>query len=158
MASRVEAALAFGALCASPTPAQADVPMIEFYPQIKLVHICAVIASGTLFGLRGVLMLARTRMTNHPALRYLSYAIDTTLLTAALMLVMILHQYPFEQAWLTVKVLLLFVYVVLGTLALKRGRTRRIQASCYFAALAVYLFIVSVAITHNPWGILAARI
>ncbi len=130
--------------------------MIEFYLQIKLVHIWAVIASGSLFGLRGLLMLVRSRITNHPVLRYLSYAIDTTLLTAAVLLVMILHQYPFVQAWLTVKVLLLVVYIVLGTLALKRGRTRTIQATCYFAALAVYLFIVSVAVAHNPWGILSA--
>ena len=68
--------------------------MIEFYPQIKFVHIIAVILSGSLFALRGLLMLARSRFTNHPALRYLSYAIDTTLLTAALTLVTILHQYP----------------------------------------------------------------
>ncbi|MEP6510637.1 MAG: SirB2 family protein [Dokdonella sp.] len=129
--------------------------MFEFYPQIKLVHICAVIASGTLFGLRGLLMLTRSRITNHAALRYLSYAIDTTLLTAALMLVTILHQYPFVQAWLTVKVLLLVVYIVLGTIALKRGRTRAMQVTCYFAALAVYLFIVSVAIAHHPWGVVA---
>lgn len=129
--------------------------MIEFYPQIKLVHICAVIASGSLFGLRGLMMFARSHITNLPALRYLSYAIDTTLLTAALMLVTILHQYPFAQAWLTVKVLLLVVYIVLGTLALKRGRTRAMQATCYFAALVVYLFIASVAVAHNPWGVLA---
>ncbi len=100
-------------------------------------------------------MLTRSRITNHAALRYLSYAIDTTLLTAALMLVTILHQYPFVQAWLTVKVLLLVVYIVLGTIALKRGRTRAMQVTCYFAALAVYLFIVSVAIAHHPWGVVA---
>src|SRR3954462_1675333 len=74
--------------------------MIEFYPEIKLVHVGAVIASGSLFALRGTLMLARSPLANHAALRYLSYAIDTTLLTAALMLVTILHQYPFVQAWL----------------------------------------------------------
>jgi uncharacterized membrane protein SirB2 len=129
--------------------------MIEFYPQIRWIHIAAVILSGSLFALRGLLMLARSRTTNHPALRYLSVAIDTTLLTAALMLVTMLHQYPFVQDWLTVKVLLLVVYIVLGTLALKRGRTRAMQTTCYFAALAVYLFIVSVAIAHNPWGIFA---
>ena len=48
-------------------------------------------------------------------LRYLSYTIDTVLLTAALMLATILHQYPFVHAWLTVKVLLLVVYIVLGS-------------------------------------------
>ncbi|MEO8460527.1 MAG: SirB2 family protein [Dokdonella sp.] len=130
--------------------------MIEFYPQIKFVHVLCVILSGSLFAVRGMMMLARSRHTNHPALRYLSYAIDTTLLTAALMLVTILHQYPFVQAWLTVKVLLLIVYVVLGTLALKRGRTRAMQVGCYVAALAVYLFIVSVARAHASWGIFNA--
>ena len=98
--------------------------MIEFYPEIKLVHVGAVIASGSLFALRGTLML-----------------------------VTILHQYPFVQGWLTVKVLLLVVYVVLGTLALKRGRTRRMQTTCFFAALAVFLLIASVARAHHPLGI-----
>ena len=129
--------------------------MIEFYPQIKFVHVAAVILSGSLFALRGSLMLARSRLTNHAALRFLSYAIDTILLTAALMLVTILHQYPFVQAWLTVKVLLLVVYIVLGTLALKRGRTRAVQVACYFAALFLFAFIVSVARAHSPSGILA---
>jgi len=128
--------------------------VIEFYPQIKFVHVAAVIFSGSLFALRGLLMLAHSRWTNHPALRYLSYAIDTTLLTAALMLVTILHQYPFVQAWLTAKVLLLVVYIALGTFALKRGRTRGVQVTCYFTALAVFLFIVGIARAHDAWGIL----
>ena len=128
--------------------------MIEFYTPIKLMHISAVIASGSLFGLRGLLMLAHSQFTNHPALRYVTYVIDTLLLITALLLITMLHQYPFVQPWLTVKVLLLAVYIVLGTLALKRGRTRLIQVSCYFAALAVYFFIVSVAVAHSPWGVL----
>jgi uncharacterized membrane protein SirB2 len=129
--------------------------VIEFYAQIKLAHICAVILSGSLFALRGAMMLARSRHANAASLRVLSYAIDTTLLTAALMLMTILHQYPFAQAWLTVKLLLLLLYVALGTLALKHGRTRATQVACYFAALAVFLFIVSVAVAHNPWGVLS---
>ena len=132
--------------------------MIEFYPQIKFVHVAAVILSGSLFALRGLLMLARSRWTNHPALRYLSYAIDTTLLTAALMLVTILQQYPFVQSWLTAKVVLLVVYIVLGTFALKRGRTREVQVTCYVAAMAVFVFIATIARAHDAWGILGRLI
>ena len=89
--------------------------MIEFYPQIKLVHVSAVIASGTLFLLRGLaVQLGSTRAMAAP-LRYLSYTIDTVLLTAAMMLSSILRVYPFVHGWLTVKVVLLVVYVVLGT-------------------------------------------
>jgi uncharacterized membrane protein SirB2 len=59
------------------------------------------------------------------------------------------------NAWLTVKVLLLVVYIVLGTFALKRGRTRKQRIIYYVAALLVFAFIVSVARAHNPWGIFA---
>jgi uncharacterized membrane protein SirB2 len=70
------------------------------------------------------------------------------------MLLSILHQYPFVQSWLTVKVCLLVVYIGLGTFALKRAHTPRARAWFYVAALAVYLFIVSVARAHHPLGIL----
>jgi uncharacterized membrane protein SirB2 len=129
--------------------------MIEFYPQIKALHVISVLLSGSLFALRGLLMLGRSQLANHVALRCLSYAIDTILLSSALMLVSILHAYPFVQHWLTVKVLLLVVYILLGTLALKRGRTRAVQVAAYFAALFVFAFIISVARTHDPWGMLA---
>jgi uncharacterized membrane protein SirB2 len=128
--------------------------MFEFYPQIKWVHIAAVIASGSLFALRGAGVLAGARWPMWAPLRYLTYTIDTVLLTAALMLVTLLHQYPFVQAWLTVKVCLLLVYIVLGMFALRRARTRRAQGWFYVAALAVFLFIVSVARAHHPLGIL----
>ena len=129
--------------------------MIEFYPQIKAVHVAAVIASGMLFLLRGFAVQLGAKWAMAAPLRYLSYSIDTVLLTAALMLVTILHQYPFVQGWLTAKVLLLIVYVVLGSFALKRGRTRAVRISCWIAALLVYLLIVSIARTHSPLGLAA---
>ncbi|HET7809390.1 MAG TPA: SirB2 family protein [Steroidobacteraceae bacterium] len=129
--------------------------MLEFYPQIKWVHVAAVIASGSLFMLRGAGVLGGMRWPMWAPLRYLTYTIDTVLLTAALMLATILHQYPFVHAWLTAKVLLLVLYIVLGTLALKRARTRAARAGFYAAALGVFLVIVSVARTHSPLGFLA---
>jgi uncharacterized membrane protein SirB2 len=50
-------------------------------------------------------------------------------------------------------VLLLAAYVVLGAIALTRGRTRRAQVAAFVAALAVYGFIVSVALAHHPLGV-----
>jgi uncharacterized membrane protein SirB2 len=130
--------------------------MIEFYPQIKSVHIAAVLASGLLFLLRGAALHAGMTWAMAAPLRYLSYLIDTTLLTAALMLATILHQYPFVHAWLTVKVLLLVVYIGLGTFALKRGSTRKIRILCWLTALLIYAFIISVARAHHPAGLFAA--
>jgi uncharacterized membrane protein SirB2 len=129
--------------------------MLEFYPQIKAVHIAAVTASGLLFLLRGGAVQLGMSWAMAAPLRYLSYSIDTVLLTAALMLATVLHQFPFVQGWLTVKVLLLVCYVVLGSFALKRGRTRAVRTACWIAALLVYLFIVSIARAHHPLGITA---
>lgn len=129
--------------------------MIEFYPEIRWVHIAAVLSSGALFALRGVAMLAGARWFMAAPLRFLSYTIDTVLLTAALMLATILHQYPFVHGWLTAKVLLLVVYVVLGSYALKRGATRPTRARAFFAAVLVYAFIISIARAHDPRGVLA---
>ncbi len=127
--------------------------MIEFYPQVRLVHIVCVALSGSLFSVRGMLMLARSPYTNHIVLRRLSQLIDTTLLVAALFLISMLHQYPFVHSWLTVKVVLLFVYIVLGIFALHAGRTRGLRVTCLGAAVLVYAFIVSVALAHHPLGI-----
>jgi uncharacterized membrane protein SirB2 len=129
--------------------------MAEFYLQIKWVHIAAVIASGALFFLRGGAQLLGARWTMAAPLRYLSYTVDTVLLTAALMLATILHQMPFVNGWLTAKVLLLVVYIVLGSFALKRATNRFLQAVCWIGALLVYVFIISIARAHSPLGFFA---
>lgn len=126
--------------------------MIEFYLPVKSVHIAAVLASGGLFALRGGLVLAGIRWAMSAPLRYLSYSIDTVLLTAALMLATMLPGAVFANGWLAVKLMLLVLYVALGSFALKRGRNRRTRALCYVAALTAYAFMYSVARTHQPLG------
>jgi uncharacterized membrane protein SirB2 len=128
--------------------------MLTFYLQIKAVHIAAVLASGGLFALRGAGVLAGQRWAMAAPLRYLSYSIDTVLLTAALMLLTALKLNPFAVPWLSVKLALLVVYVALGTLALKRASTRRGRAICYAAALGCFGFMYFVARAHHPLGIL----
>ena len=48
----------------------------------------------------------------------------------------------------------LVAYIGLGTVALKRGRTRAGRAAAFFAALATFAYIVSVAVTRDPRGFL----
>lgn len=127
--------------------------MIEFYPQIKWVHIAAVLVSGAIFLLRGLLVQAgKQDIAMATPVRYLSYSIDTVLLTAALMLVTILPSAMFANGWLTTKIVLVVVYVGLGTFALKRGRTPRVRVACYLAALLTYVTIIGIALAHSPLG------
>lgn len=127
--------------------------MIEFYPQIKAVHVATVFASGLLFALRGGGLLAGWRWPNALAVRFTSWTIDTTLLTAALMLFTILPKEMFGNGWLLAKMLLLVAYVGLGTMALRRARTRTTRAVFYVAALATFAFMISVARAHHPLGV-----
>lgn len=126
--------------------------MIEFYPQILHLHIWAISLSGCLFALRGMGMLASARWPHAAALRYLSYTIDTVLLTAGLMLVSILPAAMFANGWLTLKLVLVAVYVGFGVFALRRGRTRGVRAACYVVALLVFAAIVGIARMHHPLG------
>jgi uncharacterized membrane protein SirB2 len=126
--------------------------MIEFYPQIKLLHVAAVFASGSLFLLRGLAVQAGAAWGMATPVRYLSYGIDILLLTAALMLLALLPAAVFANGWLWVKIGLLVVYVGLGTLALKRGRTAGVRLACFVGALAVFACMYLVARTHDPLG------
>ena len=90
--------------------------------------------------------------------RYLSYTVDTLLLVAALLLTVVIQQYPFVQSWLTVKVVLLVAYITLGIMAFREGRPRPYRIGFWMLAVAVYLFIISVAITHHPLGIFSGLI
>ena len=126
--------------------------MIEFYPQIKLTHIVIVLCSGGLLLLRAIGVQLEQRWAMSAPVRYLSYSVDTVLLTTAFMLMTLLQQYPGAQPWLTVKVTLVVVYIVLGSLALKRAKTRRAKFVSAIAAALVYGLIVSVALTHHPLG------
>lgn len=127
-------------------------PPTWFVPLLA-VHVSTVVISGTLFALRGLAALLDLPIANHLVLRRFTYLNDSVLLGAAIMLTLIVHQYPLCNAWLTVKVVLLMLYIVLGIITLDHGRTRRTRALAYVAALATFAFIVSVALTMNPWGL-----
>ena len=126
--------------------------MIEFYPQIKHVHIVLAVLSGSLFAVRGGFALAGARWPQASPVKWLSYAIDTALLTAAMMLLTILPWAMFANGWLLAKVLLLVVYVVLGVMAMRAHRPRRDRAMYYTAALLVFLSIYGIARAHHPLG------
>ena len=57
--------------------------------------------------------------------------------------------------WLVAKIVGLLVYIVLGTIALKRGRTRRTRAAALIGAIATFGYIAMVALTKSPLGAFA---
>ena len=128
--------------------------MIQFYPQIKAVHVAMVIATVILFALRGAGALAGHRWPLRWPVRWASYAIDTTLLTAALMLLAVLPWGLFANGWLAMKLVLLVVYIVLAFIALRPGRSKPVRVMLYVAALVVFAWMYSIARAHHPLGLL----
>jgi len=126
--------------------------LASHYAEIRSIHIGCVALSGTLFTLRGLLRIADFALANHRLLRVSSYIIDTTLLASAILLTLILRQYPFVESWLTAKVLLLALYIALGLITLKRAHTRLGRIAALAASLGTFVAIIGVAIAHHPAG------
>lgn len=130
--------------------------LIAWYAPVKAIHVAAVVISGVLFLVRGVMVLAgRERVAMAAHVRYTSVAIDSVLLAAGVLLVIMLPGALFANQWLTVKLVLLVIYIVLGSLALKRARTPRARLLAFVAALAVFAAMLGVARAHAPLGWLA---
>ncbi|HRP76063.1 MAG TPA: SirB2 family protein [Rhodocyclaceae bacterium] len=124
------------------------------YYTIKNLHVAFVVLSISGFLLRGVWMLTGNSLLQHRITRALPHVIDTLLLVTALVAAAMIAQYPFVAGWVTAKVLGLLAYIVLGTIALKRGRTITVRVLALLGALATYAWIASVAMTKNPAGFL----
>ena len=126
--------------------------LVELYPEMKLIHVTAALASGVLFLLRGTAVNWGGSWGMIAPIRYLSYAIDIVLLTAAILLLAILPSAVYSNGWLWLKLTLLIAYIGLGSLALRRGRTVGIRRGCFVAAVAVYTCMYFIARTHDPLG------
>lgn len=124
------------------------------YPFIRLAHISLVLVSGALFTLRGLAALQGRAWARDRVVRLLSISIDTTLLGAGVLLLIILGLNPLLTPWLLTKLTLLLIYIVLGSLALQRARSWQVRMYCFLAALLCYGFMLSVALTHSPLGAL----
>ncbi|HKY02561.1 MAG TPA: SirB2 family protein [Burkholderiales bacterium] len=122
------------------------------YIVLKQIHLAAAIGSLSLFVLRGLLMLADSPALRGKTLRILPHVVDTLLLLAGVGLAYLLRQVPGVSLWFTAKLVALLLYIVLGSVALKRGRSKGTRAFAFVAALAVFAYIVGVAIHKNPWS------
>jgi len=124
------------------------------YLLLKQVHVACAVLSVAGFALRGALMIRDSGLLQARFARVAPHVVDTLLLASALALSWLSGQFPFAQGWLTAKLLALVLYIVLGTIALKRGRTKRVRVAAFWLAMLTVLYIFSVALTRDPLGLL----
>ena len=124
------------------------------YIAIRQAHVGAAAISLALFLLRAGWMLAYPGRLQMRWVRIVPHCVDTILLLTALWLA---WQLGVEgtRGWLAAKVVGVLVYIVAGTIALKRGRTLRVRIAALVAALVTFGYIVSVAVTKSALGFLS---
>lgn len=120
------------------------------YYAIKHFHMACAASSGCLFLLRGYWMISNPILLQRRWVRIVPHLVDTLLLISATVLVILSRQYPFVEPWLTAKVMALVLYVILGTIALKKGKTKTVRVIAFIAAIAAFAYIGTVAITKLP--------
>lgn len=132
-------------------------PDVTFlYPHVKTVHHLSVALSLSLFAARWAGVLVQAGWAMRPRTRLVSVAIDTVLLVAGVALWVLGGWHPWHSPWLGAKLLALVVYVLLGSWALKRARSRKGHLVFGLLALGVAAHMVGMALHHHPAGWLAA--
>jgi len=116
---------------------------------LKTLHIGCAAISVAGFVLRGGWMLASSPLLQARLTRVAPHVVDALLLATGVALAFRAAQYPFVHGWLTAKIVGIVVYIGLGMVALRRGRTRGTRLAAFAAAILTFGYIVGVALTRS---------
>ena len=117
---------------------------------LKQLHLGTIALTLALFVLRGVWMMRQSPRLHARWVRIVPHLNDSLLLASGISLAVLTRQYPLVNGWLSAKFFALILYIVLGTIALKRGKTRGQRITAWIAALLVFAYMVAVATTRDP--------
>ena len=128
------------------------------YPTLKLIHVSAVALSFLGFAARGIGVLRAASWVRGRLARTLPHLVDTVLLISALGMLWSIRLSPWALPWLRAKLVGLVVYIALGVLALRPVKASHkaspVSFVAWIGALGVFGYIVSVALTRSPRGLL----
>lgn len=126
------------------------------YIAIKHAHMMFALITITLFMLRAWLAVPDPDRIKSKLLKVLPHIIDTLLLALGIWLAVLSKQIPFSNSpWLTAKVIGLVLYIIVGTIAIKRGKTQGQRLVATFVAIATFAYIYGAAISKSPLSWLA---
>jgi uncharacterized membrane protein SirB2 len=122
---------------------------MDSYLIFKHLHMTAVALSGLLFMVRGLWLLQGSAQLQAKWVKITPHVVDTLLLVSAIAMLVVAQQFP---VWVHVKITLLVVYIGLGLMTFKKAKTQGQKLTFLLAAVAVYVFLISVALTKSPAG------
>ncbi len=99
---------------------------------------------------RGVLLALNSPVMSQKWVKVAPHIIDTILLGTAISLVIGLGLSVWQTPWLLAKIAALIVYIGLGVVVMRIGKTWPVRAAAWGLAVMVFGYIVAVAMTKNP--------
>lgn len=122
------------------------------YLALKHLHTTAAALSLIFFVVRAYWSVLASPTLQNKFVRIAPHVIDTVLLACGLAMAFTIG---FNQGWIWAKLIALVLYIAVGTMAIKRGKTPASRAVSALVAIAIFIYIVGVAIKQNPWSWLA---
>lgn len=114
-------------------------------------HLHTLMAAMTISGflLRGYWMLTGSDRLTQRLTRIAPHVLDTLFLSSGIAMLFMASWKPFSEGWLIAKFVGLVIYILLGTIAIRRGTTKQVRALAFVAAIVTFGYVVGVALTKS---------
>ena len=120
------------------------------YLILKNFHMAFAALTIAGFLLRGIWAITGSALHRNRASKIVPHVIDALFLATGIGLIVTLNLAWMRQPWLLAKFAALFVYVGLGMIAFRFGRTPETKAIAFVGAVAAFAYIVGVALSKSP--------
>ena len=101
-------------------------------------------------------MLMESALLKRKVVRIFPHIIDTCLFVSGLTMALTYYQAFYTHAWLVAKLIALILYIVMGSIALKYGKTKKIRMCSLIVSWLIFIYIVIVARTQSPIPFISA--
>jgi uncharacterized membrane protein SirB2 len=116
---------------------------------LKQAHVVLAILTFVSFSTRVYWMYRGSAKLHSRAVKVIPHLIDALLLLTGLAVAVMFYGEFYRQPWLLLKLLAVVIYIITGSIALKRGNTMKIRMAAVFGSWGVFVFIVILAWTHG---------
>lgn len=125
------------------------------YLFFKNIHTLLALLTISGFAIRGYWMITNSGKLQHRMTRVAPHILDTVFLLSGIAMLVLLSLNPLSQSWLLAKFAGLIAYILLGTVAVRRGSTRQVRLLAFVGALSAFAYVVGVALSKSPASWLA---
>ena len=116
---------------------------------LKYAHITFVCLTFISFSLRGYWMITESDLLQHKLVKKAPHFIDALLLLTGLSMAIMFYGPFYKQTWLMTKLLAVVIYIVLGSFALKYGRTLYSRIIFLISSYVVFAYIILNVRNHS---------